>query len=91
MGVTKKPIYAREALLPMSFPREDFRKDYVPFVRPTDAAPNDPESKRVGPIDLSICRQAEWLVLDPPEPVVPRFVQRALKSSHSGRNEKQPF
>ena len=22
----------------MSFPREDFRKDYVPFVRPTDAA-----------------------------------------------------
>src|ERR1700674_2977915 len=33
----KPPIYASEAFLPMSFPREDFGKDYVPFVRPTDA------------------------------------------------------
>jgi hypothetical protein len=37
MGVTKKPIYAREALLPMSFPAKSFQKNYVPFVDPTDA------------------------------------------------------
>ena len=37
MGVTKKPIYAREALLPMSVPAKSFQKNYVPFVDPTDA------------------------------------------------------
>jgi hypothetical protein len=37
MGVTKKPIYAREALLPMSFPAKSFQKNYVPFVGRTDA------------------------------------------------------
>jgi hypothetical protein len=36
MGEKTNPIYASEAFLPMSFPQEDFRKDYVPFVRPTD-------------------------------------------------------
>jgi hypothetical protein len=37
MGVKTNPNYASEAFLPMSLPRKDFRKDYVPFVRPTDA------------------------------------------------------
>jgi hypothetical protein len=37
MGVTKKPIYAREALLPMSFPAKSFQKNHVPFVGSTAA------------------------------------------------------
>jgi hypothetical protein len=37
MGVATNPIYASEAFLPISFLREDFRKDYVPFVGRTEA------------------------------------------------------
>jgi hypothetical protein len=37
MGVLPKPIYAREALLPMSVGPNAVRNIYVPFVDPTDA------------------------------------------------------
>jgi hypothetical protein len=57
MEVLTNTIYASEAFLSMSFPGKNLRKNYVPFVAPTDASKRISPA-RVGHIDRRTCQFA---------------------------------